>query len=183
MKIGYARVSTSDQTLDSQLDALKAAGVDRTFSEMASGAKTDRIQLAAALEFLREGDTLVILKFDRLGRSIAHLIKISDDVRQRGIHLQSLTEGIDTGTPAGKLFFHLFASLAEFERDLIRERTHRGLASARARGKLGGRKRKLTDEQVKLIKTMAADPKVSIETITKTFGIGKTTYYRYFKIL
>lgn len=178
MKIGYARVSTLDQTLNSQLDALASAGCDRVFSETASGAKTDRVQLAAALEFLRAGDTLVILKFDRLGRSLSHLLRIAEDLAQREIHLQSLTEGIDTATPAGKLFFALFGALAEFERDLIRERTNRGLAAARARGKLGGRPLKLSAEQVTALRQMANNPNISISTIRDTFNISKTTYYR-----
>jgi DNA invertase Pin-like site-specific DNA recombinase len=178
MKIGYARVSTLDQVLDSQIDALTGAGVDRVFSETASGAKTDRIQLGAVLEFLRKGDTLVILKFDRLGRSLSHLLNIAEDLASRGVHLQSLTEGIDTATPAGKLFFALFGALAEFERDLIKERTNRGLAAAKARGKLGGRPRKLSAEKLKAIRQMADNPEVSISTIVDTYNISKSTYYR-----
>jgi DNA invertase Pin-like site-specific DNA recombinase len=181
MKVGYARVSTTDQTLISQTDALTAAGCDRTFSEVASGAKTDRLQLAIVMEFLRDGDSLVVLKFDRLGRSLPHLIQIFNALQSKGVHLHSLTEGIDTNTPGGKLFFHLFGAIAEFERDLIRERTHRGLAAARARGKVGGRKRKLSDEQVAALRVMAANPEVSVSTITKTFGISQGTYYRCFK--
>ena len=178
MKVGYARVSTLDQVLDSQLDALRGAGVDRIFSETASGAKTDRIQLGAALEFLREGDTLVILKFDRLGRSLSHLLSIAENLANAGIHLQSLTEGIDTATPAGKLFFALFGALAEFERDLIRERTTRGLAAAKARGKLGGRPRTLSVEKLAALRQMADNPEVSIDTILDTYKISKSTYYR-----
>jgi DNA invertase Pin-like site-specific DNA recombinase len=178
MKVGYARVSTLDQVLDSQIDALTAAGCDRVFSETASGAKTDRVELGATLKFLREGDTLVILKFDRLGRSLSHLLKIAEDLAIREVHLQSLTEGIDTATPAGKLFFALFGALAEFERDLIRERTNIGLKAAKARGRMGGRPMKLSDEKLVAIRQMAENPEVSIATILDTFQISKSTYYR-----
>jgi DNA invertase Pin-like site-specific DNA recombinase len=120
----------------------------------------------------------VILKFDRLGRSLSHLLNIAEDLASRGVHLQSLTEGIDTATPAGKLFFALFGALAEFERDLIKERTNRGLAAAKARGKLGGRPRKLSAEKLKAIRQMADNPEVSISTILDTYNISKSTYYR-----
>src|SRR5690349_15412935 len=140
MLIGYARVSTDDQTLDLQLDALKAAGCERrrVYTDTASGAKTDRPGLAKALDMLREGDILVVWRLDRLGRSLPHLIEVVGDLKGRHIGFKSLTENIDTTTPAGELIFHIFASLAQFERELIRERTMAGLVAARARGRKGG---------------------------------------------
>src|SRR5690348_6581068 len=139
--VGYARVSTGEQTLDLQLDALAAAGCDRVFQDTASGAKAERPGLARALDFLRPGDTLVVWRLDRLGRSLQHLIQTLTALDQRGVGFKSLTESIDTTTPGGKLVFHIFGALAEFERDLIRERTQAGLAAARARGRTGGHPR------------------------------------------
>src|SRR3990170_7616784 len=139
MQIGYARVSTEEQTLELQKDALTAADCSRIFSDVASGANTERQGLAEALNFVRSGDTLVVWKLDRLGRSLKHLIETIRDLEQRQVSFKSLTENIDTTTSGGKLVFHLFGALAEFERDLIRERTQAGLAAARARGRMGGR--------------------------------------------
>src|SRR5919201_955449 len=139
MNIGYARVSTQDQTLDLQKDALTKAGCERLFSDTASGASTERKGLEQALGQLREGDTLVVWRLDRLGRSLPHLIETVTALEQRGIGFRSLTESIDTTTSGGKLIFHIFGALAEFERNLIRERTLAGLAAARARGRSGGR--------------------------------------------
>ena len=134
MLIGYARVSTTDQRLDLQLDALAEAGADRVFKDTASGAKSDRPGLAEALAFAREGDTIVVWRLDRFGRSLKDLVTRIDELRDRGVGFRSLTEGIDTTSPAGRLVMHLFGSLAEFERELIRERTVAGLESARAQG-------------------------------------------------
>src|ERR687894_1039466 len=139
MDIGYARVSTGEQTLDLQLDALQAAGCGKVYTETASGAKADRPVLDEVLSYLRGGDTLVVWRLDRLGRSLQHLIEVVAQLAVRGIGFKSLTEQIDTTTPGGKLVFHVFGALAEFERDLTRERTHAGLAAARARGRQGGR--------------------------------------------
>src|ERR687891_507227 len=139
MDIGYARVSTGEQTLDLQLDALKAARCSKVYTETASGAKADRPMLDEVLGYLRKGDTLVVWRLDRLGRSLQHLIEVVAALAERGIGFKSLAEQIDTTTPGGKLIFHVFGALAEFERDLIRERTHAGLAAARARGRNGGR--------------------------------------------
>jgi DNA invertase Pin-like site-specific DNA recombinase len=141
MDIGYARVSTGEQTLALQLDALAQAGCGKVFTETASGATADRPALGQALAYLREGDTLVVWRLDRLGRSLPHLIETVAALRERGVGFRSLTEQVDTTTPGGKLVFHVFGALAEFERDLIRERTHAGLAAARARGRTGGRPR------------------------------------------
>ena len=150
MNIGYARVSTSDQNLDLQTDALTKAGCERIFSDVASGAKSDRVGLGEAVAFARAGDTLVVWKLDRLGRSLPHLIATVKDLEAKGIGFRSIQEAIDTTTPTGKLFFHMIGALAEFERDIIRERTNAGLASARARGKLGGRPKALNDKKRKM---------------------------------
>lgn len=134
MNIGYARVSTLDQTLALQQDALKAAGCERIFTDTASGSRTDRLGLTEAIQFARSGDTLVVWRLDRLGRSLSHLIQTATDLKQRGINFRSLQEQLDTTTSGGSLVFHFFGALAEFERDLVRERTVAGLAAARARG-------------------------------------------------
>ena len=139
MLIGYARVSTSDQRLDLQQDALRGVGCERIFTDTASGAKAGRPGLAAALDTCREGDILVVWKLDRLGRSLSHLVEVVQVLAERNVSFRSLQEQLDTTTSGGKLIFHLFASLAEFERDVIRERTNDGLAAARARGRKGGR--------------------------------------------
>ncbi|MBA2598978.1 MAG: recombinase family protein, partial [Chloroflexia bacterium] len=157
MDIGYARVSTGEQTLDLQLDALTKAGCGKVYRETASGAKADRPVLEEVLGYLRNGDTLVVWRLDRLGRSLKHLIEVVAALAARGIGFKSLTEQIDTTTPGGKLIFHVFGALAEFERDLIRERTQAGLAAARARGRLGGRPRKLADaKQLELARRSTA---------------------------
>ena len=181
MLIGYARVSTPDQSLDLQRDALLAAGCDpnHLYTDVASGAKADRPGLEAALHYLRAGDTLVVWKLDRLGRSLTHLIDTVRRLDARGIGFKSLQEHIDTTTPGGKLVFHVFAALAEFERDLIGERTKAGLTAARARGRKGGRKRALTPKQIALARSMKADPHNSIADICATLKISKRTLYRY----
>ena len=181
MLIGYARISTADQSLNLQRDALLAAGCPETrvYTDIASGAKADRPGLEAALHYIREGDTLVVWKLDRLGRSLTHLIDTVHALDARGIGFKSLQEHIDTTTPGGKLVFHVFAALAEFERDLIRERTKAGLTAARARGRRGGRKHALTPKQAALARSMKADPHNSIADICATLGISKRTLYRY----
>jgi DNA invertase Pin-like site-specific DNA recombinase len=181
MLIGYARVSTPDQSLNQQRDALLAAGCDqqRLYTDIASGAKADRPGLEAALHYLRAGDTLVVWKLDRLGRSLTHLIETVHRLDARGVGFKSLQEHIDTTTSGGKLIFHVFAALAEFERDLIGERTKAGLQAARARGRRGGRKPALTSRQIALAKSMKADPHNSIADICATLKISKRTLYRY----
>jgi DNA invertase Pin-like site-specific DNA recombinase len=181
MLIGYARISTADQSLNLQRDALLAAGCDpnHLYTDVASGAKADRPGLEAALHYLRAGDTLVVWKLDRLGRSLTHLIDTVHRLDARGIGFKSLQEHIDTTTPGGKLVFHVFAALAEFERDLIGERTKAGLTAARARGRTGGRKRALSPAQISLAKSMKADPGNSIADICATLKISKRTLYRY----
>jgi DNA invertase Pin-like site-specific DNA recombinase len=181
MLIGYARISTLDQTLALQQDALNAAGCEQLYTDTASGARTDRPGLAQALSHLRSGDTLVVWRLDRLGRSLAHLIETIKELEGRGVHFRSLQEQLDTGTSGGKLVFHVFGALAEFERDLIRERTHAGLAAARARGRVGGRPRKLSAKQVEHLRTLAADKDNKVAEICNTMGISRKTFYRYVK--
>jgi DNA invertase Pin-like site-specific DNA recombinase len=180
MLIGYARISTTDQTLALQQDALKAGGCEKTFADTASGSRTDRPGLADALAFARPGDTIVVWRLDRLGRSLAHLIETVKELQERGVHFRSLQEQLDTGTSGGKLVFHVFGALAEFERDLVRERTMAGLAAARARGRRGGR-RPLSPQKVRQLRTLAADKGNQVPEICKAFGISRATFYRYVK--
>ena len=178
-RIGYARVSTDDQNLDLQLDALHKAGIgdDRLYSDTASGKDAERKELAACLKALREGDTLVVWRLDRLGRSLPDLVRIVGELEQKGVSFESLTEKIETGSAAGKLVFHVFAALAEFERNLIRERTRAGLVAARARGRAGGRKPKLTEAQIKEINEMVDAQKLPIGRIAELYGVSRTTIY------
>lgn len=181
MLIGYARVSTQEQTLVLQLDALQKAGCSKVFTDTISGSKQERLGLSQALEFMRVGDTLVVWKLDRLGRSLKHLIETITLLHNKGIGFKSLTEQIDTTTSGGKLIFHVFGALAEFERDLIRERTQAGLAAARARGKRGGRPALLDEKKRKLLLTLYADKTNSVADILSTLHISKSTLYRYIK--
>jgi DNA invertase Pin-like site-specific DNA recombinase len=181
MLIGYARVSTAEQTLNLQQDALEKAGCRKIFTDTASGAKQERKGLAEALEYVREGDTLVVWRLDRLGRSLKDLIEKLTELHNRNIGFKSLTENIDTTTPGGKLIFHIFGALAEFERDLIKERTNAGLQAARARGRKGGRPQVLTEKKVAMVRALYADKSNSINDICKTLNIGRTTLYRYLK--
>lgn len=179
MLIGYARVSTADQTLNLQEDALKAAGCEKIFTdEGISGSKTDRPGLEKALDHCRKGDVLVVWRLDRLGRSLPHLIQVVTDLGNRGVDFRSLKETIDTSTPAGKLTFHLMGAMAEFERDLIRERTQAGLVAARARGKNGGRPSVLTPEQVKMGKTLYDAKELTVAQICKQLACSRATFYR-----
>lgn len=184
MKLGYARVSTADQNLDLQLDALKAAGAERVFTDTASGAAALRAGLADLIERVRKGDTVVIWRLDRLARSLKELIEIAANIEAAGAHLHSITEGIDTTTPAGRLFFHIFGSIAEFERNLIQERTQAGLAAARARGRTGGRKPALDADKQKAVKTMLAAAKRKKEDprfgeIGRAVGVSERTIRRF----
>src|SRR2546421_8100823 len=181
MLVGYARVSTNEQTLDLQKDALEKIGCTKIFSDVVSGAKAEREGLAEALDYVREGDTLVVWRLDRLGRSLKHLIETITELNDRKIGFKSLTENIDTTTSGGKLIFHIFGALAEFERDIIRERTNAGLAAARARGKLGGRPPALSPEKIKLAKRLYADKSTSVAEICKMLGISRHTLRRYVK--
>jgi DNA invertase Pin-like site-specific DNA recombinase len=181
MLIGYARVSTHEQTLNLQRDALTTAGCSKIFTDAASGAKTERNGLDAALAYVRKGDTLVVWRLDRLGRSLPHLITTMTDLEERAIGFKSLTENIDTTTSGGKLIFHIFGALAEFERNLIRERTQAGLTAARARGKKGGRPNALTDRQISIARSLYKDPNTSIPEICRTLKISRATFFRYVK--
>jgi DNA invertase Pin-like site-specific DNA recombinase len=180
MRVGYVRVSKHEQNEDLQIDALQAAHCEKLFVDKISGSKFERKGLEEASAFLRPGDTFVVWKLDRAGRSLKHLIELLSDFQQRGIEFISLTEQIDTTTPSGKLIFHLMGALAEFERDLIRERTNAGLAAARARGRKGGRPKKLkTSGKVALVRQMFADKRNSVPEICSTLGISRATLYRY----
>lgn len=179
MLIGYARVSTEDQNLDLQRDALARAGCGRTFEDRRSGAKADRPGLLAALDYARPGDGLVVWRLDRLGRSLSDLIALVRRMEAAGVQLRSLTEGIDTSTPNGRLTFHLFAALAEFERALVRERTRAGLDAARARGRKGGRKHRLSPERrAHAVELYRAKDK-TVREICRLMGISKPTLYAY----
>lgn len=178
MKIGYARVSTDDQTLDLQLDALRLAGAESVYQEHASGKTASRPELEAALKALRKGDTLTVWRLDRLGRNLADLIAIVTGLEARGVGFESVTEQISTGSSSGKLVFHLFAALAEFERNLIRERTNAGIQAARKRGRVGGRPKKLSATEETMLKTLLADPNTNVTDIAKQFGVSRATIYR-----
>ena len=184
--IGYMRVSKADgsQVLDLQRDALRSAGVTERhlYSDTASGKKDDRPGLGACLQALREGDTLVVWKLDRLGRSLRHLVNVVHDLTSRGVGLRVLTgqgAAIDTTTPAGKLVFGIFASLAEFERDLISERTRAGLASARARGRKGGRTPKMTSAKLRLAMAAMGKPETNVGLLCRELGVTRSTLYRH----
>ncbi len=174
--VGYARISTADQSLAPQIDALKAAGCGEIFEDCVSGAKTDRPGLSEALDHLRSGDTLIVWKLDRLGRSMSHLIDTVRDLDQRGIGFKSLTEGIDTTTSGGTLVFHLFGALAQFERDLIRERTRAGLSAAAARGRKGGRKAVVTAEKLKRAE-MLIERGLTVREAAARIKVSKTALY------
>jgi DNA invertase Pin-like site-specific DNA recombinase len=180
MLIGYARVSTHDQTLNLQQDALTKAGCTKIFTDTASGAKTERIGLEEALNYVRKGDTLVVWRLDRLGRSLPHLISTMTDLEGRGIGFKSMTGNIDTTTSGGKLIFHIFGALAEFERNLIKERTQAGLTAARARGKTGGRPKVLTGRKLGIAQDLY-DRRYPIAEILQTLKVSKATFYRSIK--
>jgi len=184
MKIGYARVSTKDQTVALQVDALKKAGCSKVYTEVMSGARSDRPILAKLLEHLRPGDILVIWKLDRLGRSLQHLVDLVNDLMARKVGLKSLNDPIDTTTSHGRLTFNLFASLAEFERDVIRERTQAGLSAARARGRQGGRPRGITaqaESTAYAAEALYREGKLSAHDIAEKLRIAKSTLYAYLR--
>jgi DNA invertase Pin-like site-specific DNA recombinase len=182
MKIGYARVSTTEQREELQVDALKKAGCEKIFIDKSTGAKFDRKGLTEARTFVRKGDSFVVWKLDRLGRSLKDLIETVNTLNDQGVEFISLTENIDTTTSGGKLVFHLMAALAEFERNIIRERTRAGLEAARSRGRNGGRPKKLkTDKKISLVRSLYADKSHSIDEICSTLGISRRTLYRYVK--
>ena len=178
MAFGYARVGTTQQDEALQRDALEAAGVDRVYVDHASGATESRPALDEMLGQLRPGDAVVIWRLDRLGRSLRHLIDLVAKLEQRGVGLRSLTESIDTSTPGGKLIFHVFGALAEFERDLIRERTQAGLAAARARGRVGGRPTVWTPEKLRTAQAMHESGEHDVATIARILGVSRASVYR-----
>jgi len=178
MLIGYARVSTQDQNLLLQHEALKQANCDRIFDDAVSGKKIDREGLNRALDVLREGDTLVVWKLDRLGRTVKQLVDLVTDLANKGIHFRSLTDSIDTSTPAGRFFFHVMASLAQMERELMIERTQAGLQAARNMGRVGGRKRKMTDSKIEIAKKLLGDNMLHAD-VARELGVSVPTLYRY----
>ena len=178
--IGYARVSTTDQNPEMQIDALLKAGCDRIFQESASGANKDRPQLRDLLQFIREGDTIVVWKLDRLARSLSQLLSTIEDLEERGIGFQSITEQIDTTTAGGKLVFSIFGAVAEFERNLTRERTIAGLEVARRQGRVGGRPASLDESDLKYARALMADATISMREIAERLYVSPSTLYRHF---
>lgn len=176
--IGYSRISTRDQNVELQTDALTAAGCARIFTEEASGSLDARPELLRALEYMRPGDTLVVWKLDRLGRSLRHLVTTVQDLEARGVEFRSLQESIDTSTPGGRLVFHLMAALAEFERDLIRERTYAGLAAARARGRVGGGRVVMTPAKIRAARQLYDAKQLNVSEIAATLGVSRASIYR-----
>jgi DNA invertase Pin-like site-specific DNA recombinase len=174
-RIGYARVSTHDQNPDSQRDALDAAGCIKVFTDKASG---KRPQWDACLEYLREGDTLVITRLSRAARSLRNLLDVADQLRERGIELVVLKQQIDTTSPSGRLVFHIMAAIDEFQRELIIEGTHEGLAAAKARGRKGGRRPKLSEDQIRLAREMVDKRERTVQQIASVFGVTRQTIYR-----
>lgn len=180
MKIGYARVSTDGQTMDAQIDSLKNAGCEKVFTEVASGAKKDRPVLKEVMAYLRSDsdDVLTVYKLDRVARSLPHLIEIMADLNERKIGFQSLTEDINTSTPGGKLLFHIMGAISEFERDLILERTQTGLKAARAKGRIGGRPRQMTDDKIKAVRELLASG-TPVKDAATAVGVSVPTVYRW----
>ncbi len=179
MDVGYVRVSKREQNPELQRRELRAAGCERIFEERISSREESRPQLLAALDYCREGDAFVVWKLDRLGRSIKELIELVNGLKERGVEFRSLRESLDTRTPGGKLVFHVFASIAEFERDVIRERTMAGLEAARARGRRGGRKPIMDEKRIALASRLMADREVAISEVCEAVGVSRSTLYRY----
>jgi DNA invertase Pin-like site-specific DNA recombinase len=179
MRVGYARVSTSDQRLDLQRDALRQSGCTKIFEEVARGATAERTALNAALEYVRPDDTLVVWRLDRLGRSLRHLIHVVNTLHERGVGFQSLVEAIDTTTPTGQFFLHVTGAFAELERNLIRERTMAGLASARQRGHYGGRPRAIAPDTFAMALQLYEARMTSVQRICQRLGIARRSFYRY----
>ena len=178
-RIGYARVSTDDQRLDLQKDALQRAGCIDIYEEKESGKQADRPALGYCRRALAAGDTLVVWRLDRLGRSLPDLVQIVSELEKAGVGFESLTERIETSSAAGKLVFHVFAALAEFERNVIRERTHAGLVAARARGRKGGRKPVLNEKQIREIRVLLSDPEIQVADVAKRYGVSRATVYKH----
>ncbi|MDW9380143.1 recombinase family protein [Chryseobacterium sp. JV558] len=186
MKIGYARVSTKDQNLDLQIEALEKAGCEKIYQEKISGATKNRPELESMIAHLRNGDEVYVWRLDRMGRSLKHIIDLVLDLSGKGIVIKGISDGVDTSTMSGRLFLNIMASLAEYERELIRERTNAGLQSARARGRTGGRPKGYTDKTISKLLVMRLvykDPTKSPEDIYKPLGLTRATFYRYAKVL
>ena len=181
MKIGYARVSTEDQNLDLQIDALTKAGCEMIYKEKISGSTTERPELQNALNYIRTNDILTVWRLDRLGRSLKDLINIVRSLQEKNVNFQCLQEGFDTSTPGGKLVFHIFGALAEFEREIIRERTKAGLVAARSRGRVGGRPTKITPELVAKAKALHKDLYITPKEIASTLSISRSLLYKALK--
>lgn len=181
MKVGYARISSSEQSLDLQVDALRDAGCDDVFQDIMSGAKGDRPGLEQMLRFVREGDTVVVWKLDRLGRSMTHLIETMKFLEDKKVGFESICEKIDTSTITGKLIFHLFGSLAEFERGIIIERVKAGMKYAKEKGRLCGKKRTITDNVVKRMIELRESGTITVKEICKIHGISKQSFYLYYR--
>ena len=179
MRVGYARTSTIDQKLDLQIDALKQVGCEKIFTDHGvSGSTSVRPGLDEVLDYTRKGDTLVIWKLDRLGRSLSHLLEVVEGLKERGVQFASVHDGFDTSTAAGKMFFSLMGAMAEYERNLITERTMAGLASARARGRTGGRPKALEESQIKVAISLAHADEMTVKEICEQVGCSRSTYYR-----
>ena len=177
--VGYARVSTGEQKMDLQLDALEEAGCDKIYTDKTSGAKANRPGLKGAMEYCRPGDTLVVWRLDRFGRSLKDLVTKVEELEEKEVAFKSLTENIDTGTSGGKLQFHIFSALAEFERTLARERTMAGLRAARARGNVGGRPPVMDENKIQMASHLKKNTDQAVGEICETLGISKSTFYRY----
>lgn len=186
MKIGYARVSTRDQSLDMQVEALQNSGCEKIYQEKISGSTKDRPELAKLLEHLREGDTLIVWRLDRLGRSLKNIIDLVLDLSQKKVNIKGLTDGVDTGTTNGRLFLNFMASFAEYERELIKERTKAGLSAARTKGRMGGRPKGMKPEaiaKIKILRSLCQDTSKQPKEIYEPLGITRPSFYRYIKLL
>lgn len=180
--IGYERVSTADQNLDLQRDALTVAGCERIFTEKASGKSSDRPQLAAMLDYVRAGDQVVVWRLDRLARSVADLVDLAGRLEAAGVQLRSLQEQLDTSSAGGRLIFHVFAAVAQFERDLISERTNAGLAAARERGRRGGRPTVMTPEKLAAAQALQRSGDLTIDQMARQLGIGRSTLTKHLRL-
>ncbi|HDK27857.1 MAG TPA: recombinase family protein [Candidatus Atribacteria bacterium] len=178
MLVGYARISTEKQDLNAQLDLLKLAGCTKIFTDVYTGSKCNRPNFDKMLSFVRKGDCICVYKLDRFSRSLKDLIIITNELKEKGIDFKSLNEKIDTSSPEGKLFFHIIGAFAEYEINIIRERTKAGLASARSRGRIGGRPKKMTDEKVKMAKSLHANKDLKVKDICKELDVGRCTFYK-----
>ncbi len=178
MLVGYARVSTQEQNLESQFSALNGIGCEKLYEDQMSGARNNRPGLQMALEVLRKGDTLVVWKLDRLGRTVKGLIDLVNKLQQRGIHFKSITDNLDTSTPSGRFFFHIMASLAQMERELVAERTKAGLAAAKLQGRIGGRKRKMTKGKVESARKLLTSGMLP-KDVAHSLGVSIPTLYRW----